>query len=106
MDERGLPSEPAAVGAEPHEVTPAEELPAVPRLEQEDPQPLPLVGETHDAVDRSVRPSTISHRRQWLHQHRMHVLFGVLLVVMFLVYAFTTHLIPSESMLPTLKPGD
>lgn len=37
---------------------------------------------------------------------RLRRLFPFLLVIVFLVYAFTTNLIPSSSMEPTLKPGD
>lgn len=37
---------------------------------------------------------------------RLKILFPFLLLLVFLVYAFTTNYIPSESMLPTLKPGD
>lgn len=37
---------------------------------------------------------------------RLRRLFPFLLVVVFLVYAFTTNLIPSSSMEPTLNPGD
>lgn len=37
---------------------------------------------------------------------RLKIMFPFLLVLVFLVYGFTTNYIPSESMLPTLKPGD
>lgn len=37
---------------------------------------------------------------------RLKILFPFLLVLVLLVYAFTTNFIPSESMLPGLKPGD
>jgi len=37
---------------------------------------------------------------------RLKILLPFLLVLVFLVYAFTTNYIPSESMMPTLKPGD
>src|SRR5438094_23758 len=40
------------------------------------------------------------------YQCQLKILFAILLVVIFLVYGFTTHLIPSLSMEPTLKPGD
>jgi signal peptidase I len=37
---------------------------------------------------------------------RLRRMFPLLLVVVFLVYAFTTNLIPTASMKPTLNPGD
>jgi signal peptidase I len=37
---------------------------------------------------------------------RLRVLCPILFAGVFFVYSFTTHLIPSRSMLPTLRPGD
>jgi len=40
------------------------------------------------------------------HVRRLKIMLPLLLVLVFLVYAFTTNFIPSDSMLPTLRPGD
>ncbi len=48
-------------------------------------------------------------RREVYNQRRLRrlkIMFPFLLVLVFLVWAFTTNFIPSESMEPTLKPGD
>ncbi|HZO86892.1 MAG TPA: signal peptidase I [Chthonomonadaceae bacterium] len=39
-------------------------------------------------------------------RRRLKIIFPFLLVLVFVVYAFTTNFIPSESMLPGIKPGD
>lgn len=46
-------------------------------------------------------------RTQWeRYQRRLWMIFPFLLVLIFLVYGFTTHFIPSPSMEPTIKVGD
>jgi len=49
------------------------------------------------------KPATDRKRRG---QRRTKILLGCVLVLLFLVYAFTTNYIPSRSMTPTLRPGD
>jgi len=45
-------------------------------------------------------------KRRRAAQRRLTIAFPFLLVLVFVVYAFQTNYIPTESMLPTLKPGD
>jgi len=48
-------------------------------------------------------------RKAYLHRRRIRaykVLLPLLIVIGFLAWGYTTNYIPSESMLPTLKPGD
>ena len=52
-----------------------------------------------EAEERQARRIAASRRR-------LRVMLPFLLVLVFLVYAFTTNFIPSESMLPALRPGD
>ncbi|MCC6728369.1 MAG: signal peptidase I [Chthonomonadales bacterium] len=56
------------------------------------------------ATERRRAREEARHRARYL--LRLRVLFPFLLVVVFLVYAFTTNFIPSASMEPTLKSGD
>jgi signal peptidase I len=66
---------------------------------QENPSPTVL----DDAV------AVAQARREAYNQRRLRrlkIIFPFLLVLVFLVYAFTTNFIPSESMQPTLNPGD
>jgi signal peptidase I len=59
--------------------------------------------------DLPIQPDPEELKRQIRHQRylrRLRILFPILLVLIFLVYAFTTNFIPSDSMMPTLRPGD
>jgi signal peptidase I len=58
-------------------------------------------GPTEPAGDPAVRDR--SERRRLL---RLKIIFPFLAVLAFLAWAFTTNYIPSDSMQPTLKPGD
>src|SRR5213596_3627024 len=60
-------------------------------------------GQPHDEESHAKQPDSSQSAR---YQRQLKILFAILLVVIFLVYGFTTHLIPSLSMEPTLKPGD
>lgn len=65
---------------------------------------------TPDTPSYAVRVEERARTRKELFNRRrlrrLKIMFPFLLVLVFLVYAFTTNFIPSESMEPTIKPGD
>lgn len=85
-------------------------------MSQENPLPDPQVQPVESEVTGQTPPSDLSSqpdpemlKKQIRHQrylHRLRMIFPILLILIFLVYAFTTNFIPSDSMMPTLRPGD
>jgi signal peptidase I len=54
----------------------------------------------------SARTASTSDSARKRRQRRLKFWLGLLVVLAFLVFAFSPNFIPSESMLPTLRPGD
>lgn len=53
-------------------------------------------------ADQSARKAGAERRRLL----RLKIIFPFLLVLVFITYAYTTNFVPSQSMLPTIQPGD
>lgn len=71
-------------------------------MQQEQSFPETAIQESGNDDVKTAEKAEVEARRL----RRLRRLFPFLMVVVFLVYAFTTNLIPSSSMEPTLVPGD
>jgi signal peptidase I len=99
-----------------------DEAGSAPPAQATEPDPLPdpeeiarREAEEREATTRQAREERLRleqeaeerHRRKVAaSQRRLKVMLPVLVILTFLVYAFTTNYIPSDSMQPTLRPGD
>jgi signal peptidase I len=68
--------------------------------------PDPFVVASLERERREQEAQARRQRRADASQRRLKFMLPLLIVLTFIVYAYTTNYIPSESMLPTLKPGD
>lgn len=68
-------------------------------------QDTPL-GAPTETSDQTAEADTKRKQAEARRLRRLKLIFPFLLLLVFLVYAFTTNFVPSESMLPNLRPGD